>query len=48
MLINAHLDQAELSGANLSGADLRGAQGLSRAQLDSAITSSSTQLPEVE
>ncbi len=46
MLINAHFDQAELSGANLSGADLRGAQGLSRDQLDTAITSGSTQLPE--
>ena len=46
VLINAHLEQADLSGTNLSGADLRGAQGLSSAQLDAAITASSTKLPE--
>ena len=46
MLVNAHLEQANLTGANLAGADLRGAEGLSRTQLDVAITTSSTQLPE--
>ena len=46
VLINAHLEDADLSGANLTKADLRGAQGLSHAQLDAAITASSTQLPE--
>ncbi len=45
-LVNSHLELADLSGTNLTGADLRGAQGLSRTQLDAAITESSTQLPE--
>ncbi|MDE2990892.1 MAG: pentapeptide repeat-containing protein [Chloroflexota bacterium] len=46
VLINAHLEQADLTGADLRKADLRGAQGLTHAQLDAAITTSSTQLPE--
>lgn len=46
VLINAHLQEADLTGANLTRADLRGAQGVSSAQLDAAVTASSTQLPE--
>ena len=46
VLINVHLGEADLTGVNLTRADLRGAQGLTSAQLDAAITASSTQLPE--
>jgi hypothetical protein len=50
-LSNANLENAQLEGANLSGAilygaDLRSAQGLTQAQIDSAIVDGSTKLPQ--
>ena len=44
-LVNACLHLANLTDTNLSGADLRGAEGLSRNQLNSAITTALTHLP---
>ncbi len=44
-LRGADFTGAVLRGADLRGADLEGARGLTRAQLDSAITDRTTRLP---
>ena len=45
-LDGAFLDGAHLEGANLKGADLRSVKGLTQSQIDSAIVSERTKLPE--
>lgn len=45
-LNGAFLDGAHLEGANLKGADLRSVKGLTQSQIDSAIVSERTKLPE--
>lgn len=44
-LKNANFEGAKLKGAKLQGADLTGAMGLTRKQVESAITDESTKLP---
>ncbi len=44
-LNGAHLEGADLNNANLEGALLRGATGLTREQIDEAITDETTKLP---
>jgi len=45
-LLKADLQQADLESADLLGADLQGARGLTEEQIESAIGSSETELPE--
>jgi hypothetical protein len=45
-LCEAHMEEAVLTGAHLEGADMSGAVGLTREQIDQAITDAKTKLPD--